>query len=77
MKSEEEVKYLLEKVNNLTKRMEVLKNPPEEYKIGNFNYQVLLCQQDLLKYLLGEKGYDFEEYYDHFSKNLDSLENNS
>ena len=77
MKSEKEIKSLLEKVENLTKRIQVLKNPPDEYKMENFHYRVLLCQQDLYKYLLGDKGYEFDEYYDHFSRNLDALENNS
>ncbi|WP_299898759.1 hypothetical protein [uncultured Aquimarina sp.] len=75
MKSEKEIKSLLEKVDNLIRRIQVLKNPPDDYKMENFQYRVLLSQRDLYRYLLGDRGYEFDEYYDHFLQNLDALEN--
>jgi len=77
MKSKKEIESLLHKVENLIKRMQVLNDPPDDYKLENYHYRVLLLQEGLYKYLLGDKGYDFDEYYDHFSNNLDLLENNS
>ncbi|PHQ60355.1 MAG: hypothetical protein COC08_07390 [Maribacter sp.] len=77
MKSEKEIKSLLEKVESITKRMQVLENPPEDYKMENFHYRALLCQQDLYKYLLGDTGYVFDEYYDGIAQYLDTLENKS
>lgn len=77
MKSKKEIESLLHKVENLVKRMQVLNDPPDDYKLENYHYRVLLLQEGLYKYLLGDKGYDFDNYYDHFSNNLDLLENNS
>jgi hypothetical protein len=76
-KSENKIKSLLEKVERLTKRIQALKNPPDKYKIEIYDYRVLLCRQGLYKYLLGDKGYEFDDYHDHFLQNLDTLENNS
>jgi hypothetical protein len=75
MKSEEEIRALLLKVEKLVKRIQVLKDPPDDYKLENYHYKVLLLQEGLYKYLLGDKGYDFDDYYNHFSNNLDLLEN--
>lgn len=77
MKSEEEIKSLLDKVEKITKRIQVLKNPPVDYKMENCHYRMLLAQQDLYKYLLGDTGYEFDEYYDGIGQYLDSLEKNS
>ena len=77
MKSEKEIKSLLEKVESITKRIQVLENPTDDYKMENFHYRALLCQQDLYKYLLGDTGYEFDEYYDGITQYLDSLEKDS
>jgi hypothetical protein len=77
MKSEEYIKSLLNKVENITKRIQVLDNPPDDLKTENCHYRMLLTQQDLYKYLLGAEGYEFDKYYNELAQYLDKLENKS
>ncbi len=74
MKSEGKIKSLLQKIEGIIKRIQVLENPVDDYKMENCHYRMLLAQRDLYKYLLGDTGYVFDEYYNGIEQYLDSLE---
>ncbi|WP_190811434.1 hypothetical protein [Flagellimonas sp. S3867] len=76
MKSEEKIEYLLDKIERILERIQVLENPIDEYKIESCHYRMLLTQRDLYKYLLGDTGYEFEEYYNRIGNYRDSLDKN-
>lgn len=76
MKSENEIKALLDKIEKVIERIQVLENPTDDYKTENCHYRMLLVQRDLYKYLLGDTGYEFDEYYNGISEYLDSLDKN-
>lgn len=74
MKSKKEIESLLDKVESIIKRIQFLENPPEEFKMEKFHYRALLCQWDLYKYLLGDTGSEFDEYYDRIAQYLETLD---
>ncbi len=75
MKTNTEISLLLAKVEKLIKRVATLKNPPDELKMENCQYRMLLLQQDMYQWLLGDDGINFDEYYNDLHKCLIDLEN--
>ncbi len=74
MKTDKEISFLLAKVEILIKRVAALENPPENLKIGNSQYKMLLLEKDMYQWLLGDDGIDFDSYYNHLDKCLDDME---
>ena len=51
MRSDEEILFLLLKVEKLIKRIANLKKPPEAFKVKNSQYKELLQQKDMFQWL--------------------------
>jgi|GEM_PF-6232819 len=47
MKSEQEIKSFLVKIEGIIKRFQVLENPTDDYRMENGHYRMLLAQRDL------------------------------
>ena len=77
MQSEKEIKLLLGKLDNVIERIQLLKTPPEAYKMENCHYRMLLSQQRLLSYILDVNSYEINEAYDAFADHLDIIEKDS
>jgi len=75
MKEKDEIEFLLARVEKIIKRIQVLKNPPEYYKMQNCDYKLLLNERDLYRFFLGYSGYDINGSYESIEKSLDELEN--
>ncbi|MCK8521482.1 hypothetical protein M0D21_07880 [Aquimarina sp. D1M17] len=75
MKTEVELQLSLARVEKIIERISKLNNPPEELKIENENYRLLLEQQYVYRWILEHKGYDFIDAYDKLEKYLNEIEN--
>ncbi len=74
MKTEAELKLLLSKANNVINRWSKLKNPPDDMKLENSFYRIMVAEKNMLDWLLGDENFDFHGAYDGLNEYLDELE---